>query len=554
MGHPENQRARRHLAVSVLEWYRATPLTTVGLFAALSLTFYLRLLSYGQYIEGDVGNLSYLAWRLSEGEVLLDLEGPGKPPLYFMLYAVFLSLFSPSLLGLKLFGTLFVLLAVVAIYWLTSQAYGKRIGLLAAFLFGVFSSGPRVEGGTVNMETMLHLPTILAIGAFLKAATIGHLRWFFLAGLCAALASLFKQVGGILFFVFLCFGLAEWWRNRARGVGRRFLCASLMVVLGALIPVLLVVGFYRFHGFTLAQIYDTMIGSNFHYIQKGYELANVRKAFLVRMSWILPENALLWLGVAAAGAHLFWRSKQGDIRTADRLLLWWAIWSFAVLWVSGRFYPHYFLQIIAPFSALAAYGIVAVWNWSVRLSSLTRASARAAWALALALTVAVFVNTDYEYFFTYAPDEQTAFQHGGDVIVQRVIAQYVRSQTISEDTIYVWGIAPQIYFEAQRKAATRYRNNFDMSRNVTDRAPEVLRIYAPLVMEDLLKSPPAYIVQLDYQGYTLEVFPELQRFVQAHYQLDEEAGTYLAALGIRLFQRLSEPRIAPVALHHEAKP
>jgi len=50
---------------------------------ALTLCFrYLRLLYFGQIIDRDVGNLGYMAWCMAEGEVLIDLEGPGKPPLY----------------------------------------------------------------------------------------------------------------------------------------------------------------------------------------------------------------------------------------------------------------------------------------------------------------------------------------------------------------------------------------------------------------------------------------------------------------------------------------
>ena len=104
-------------------------MTSACLIAILAFTFYLRLLYFGQIIDGDVGNLGYLAWRMAEGEVLIDLEGPGKPPLYFMLYSVFIRLCGPSVLGLKMFGTIFVLMAVLSIYWLANQAYGKQAAI-----------------------------------------------------------------------------------------------------------------------------------------------------------------------------------------------------------------------------------------------------------------------------------------------------------------------------------------------------------------------------------------------------------------------------------------
>ncbi len=186
--------------------------SSVALVAILGLTFYLRLLFFGQIIDADVGNVGYMGWRMAEGEVLIDLEGPGKPPLYSMLYALFVQSFGPSVLGLKMFGALFVLMAVISIYGLAHKAYGKEIGLLAALFFGVFSSGPMVEGGTVNLETLLHLPSILAIGFFLNGSISGKLRWYFLAGLCAAMATLVKQVGGVLFFAFFMLEKKYWIR------------------------------------------------------------------------------------------------------------------------------------------------------------------------------------------------------------------------------------------------------------------------------------------------------------------------------------------------------
>ena len=259
-------------AASLLNLLRTRTMTSAGLIAILALTFYLRLLYFGQYIDADVGNVGYVAWRMAEGEILIDLEGPGKPPLYSMLYAVFIRLFGTSVLGLKMFGTFFVLLAVIAVYWVAKQAYGKQVGLLAALLFGVFSSGPMVEGGTVNLETVLHFPYILAIGFFLKASMSGRLRWYFLAGLCAALATLVKQIGGVLFFIFLCYGIYERWRKNDSLPLKQWLSRYVLLGGGALLPVMGVIIFYHFHGYTLSQLYDSMLGSNLRYIQRGHEL------------------------------------------------------------------------------------------------------------------------------------------------------------------------------------------------------------------------------------------------------------------------------------------
>jgi len=542
-------------AAGILGSLRAITKPPVVLVAILALTFYLRLLYFGQIIDGDVGNMGYQAWRMAEGEVVIDLEGPGKPPLYPMSYALFIRFFGPSVLGLKMFGTIFVLLAVLAVYWVANQAYGKKVGLLAALLFGVFSSGPMVEGGTVNMETILHLPYILAIGLFLKASGLGRLRWYFLAGLCAALATLVKQVGGVLFFVFLCHGIHEWWRKKDPCSPKQWLYRYILLGAGALLPVIGLIIFYHFHGYTLGQLYDSMLGSNLQYIQRGYDYTNFLKELFSSLKVILPENALLWVGTMFAMAYLGWRIWRGQGQASDRILLGWAFWSFAVLWVTGTFFYHYYLQIIAPFSVLAAYGIVASWKMVKSLSPSPRFVAKGGWIALLIVMVIIFVKTDFKYFFSYTPVEQTVFYHkaldgvfdgyGVYNVIQHQVADYIRTNTEPTEAIYIWGIAPQIYFLAQRKAATRYRNNYNMSRLVSNNSLEALKAYAPMVMEDLRKSRPGCIVQI----FRLEDFPELQTFVQDCYMTDKNIEFDLPPWRIRLYRRRLDDQIVPTPPH-----
>jgi 4-amino-4-deoxy-L-arabinose transferase-like glycosyltransferase len=528
---------------NMFKMWRSTTMTSAALIAILALTFYLRLLYFGQIIDGDVGRAGYLGWRMAEGEVLIDLEGPGKPPLYVMLYAVFIHLFGTSVIGLKMFGTVFVLLSVLAIYGLTKQAYGKQVGLLAALLFGVFSSGPMIEGGTVNLETMLHFPYILAIGFFIKASMSGRLRWYFLAGICAALATLVKQVGGVLFFVFLSYEVHEWWRKKDSFSKKQWLYRYLLLIIGALLPLIGVISFYHFHGYTLFQIYDSMLGSNLHYIQRGHKYTRLFQLFYYNMEIIFLENGILWVGTTFTAAYFGWRIWRGKEQAGERIFLWWAFWSFAVLWITGTFFRHYFLQIIAPFSVLTAYGIVASWKWVKSISSLLRFVAQGVWVIILVAMVFILVKTDYKYFFSYTPVEQTVFQkeiskgiydtYGLYNLVMGEVSSYIRSHTDPNETIYVWGIAPQVYFLAQRRAATRYWTHANMSVYVTNNPLKAFEAYAPIVMEDLRRSYPAYIVQI----FRLEDFPGLQALVRDHYVMDGDEGIFVSPYTAHLYRR-----------------
>jgi hypothetical protein len=192
---------------------------------------------------------------------------------------------------------------------------------------------------------------------------------------------------------------------------------------------------------------------------------------------------------------------------------------------------------------LAAYGIVASWKIVKSLSPLPRFVAKVGWTALLIVMVIIFVKTDFKYFFSYTPAEQTVFHHkvldgafdgyGVYNVIQQQVANYIRTNTDPTEAIYVWGIAPQIYFLAQRKAATRYRNNYNMSQLVTDNPLKALQTYAPIVMEDLRKSPPAYIVQI----FRLEDFLELQTFVRDKYILEKDVELPVPPHRIHLYRR-----------------
>lgn len=493
----------------------------LSLIAICALTFYLRLSFFGQYIDSDVGNMAYIGWRMSEGEILLDIEGPGKPPLYPMAYALFIKIFGPSFIGIKWFGTIFIILSVLSIYWLTRKSYGEKTAVLASLLFGIFSSSPMVEGETVNLETIMHLPYILATGFFINAKIQKSLRYYFYAGLFGSLAMLVKQVGGVVFFLFLFSELLDDLKRK------ELFFHYIMIGTGASIPIIGFVVFYIFHNYSFKELFDSLLISNFRYIRRGYEYTNFFKNFLGAMKLILRENSLLWLGWIFSSFCFIKKIINNKAAKHDIVVMLWALISFAVLWVSGTFYAHYFLQLIAPFSVLTAYAIMFPWKYNLFLLHPSGRIVKFIWIMILAISTLFFIKTDYLYFFKFTPVEQTIYQipslgskcieYGVYNIVQEEIASYIKKETMPDETIYIWGIAPQTYFLAQRRAATRYRNNFNLSEIVTGKPLEELRTIAPIVINEIKRSKPVFIVEI----IPLIDFPDLQKIVEKYYELDK---------------------------------
>lgn len=511
-----------------------------ALIGICALTFYLRLSFFGQFIDADVGNMAYMGWRMSEGEILLDIEGPGKPPLYPMLYALFIKAFGPSFIGIKWFGTIFILLSILSIYWLTQKVYGEKAGVLASLLFGIFSSGPMVEGETVNLETIMHLPYILATGFFINAKINRCLRYYFFAGLFGSLAMLVKQVGGVIFFLFLFSELID-------GLKKKELFLHFIIIgIGAIIPLIGVTIFYVFHHFSLKELLDSFLLSNFRYIRRGYEYTNFFRNFFGAMKLILRENSLLWFGWLFSSFYFIKNILNPTLDKSDIVLMLWALLSFGVLWISGTFYAHYFLQLIAPFSVLTAYTLVLPWKLALPLLNLPVRVIRLVWIVIIMISALFFIKTDYPYFFKFTPVEQTIYQipslgircieYGVYNIVQKEIASYIKEQTKPDETIYIWGIAPQTYFLAQRRAATRYRNNFNLSEIVTEKPLDELRTYAPVVINEIKKSKPVFIIEI----IRLMDFPELQEIVKKYYDLDRIIEFSTPPYKIFLYRRVRD--------------
>jgi hypothetical protein len=80
-----------------------------------------------------------------------------------------------------------------------------------------------------------------------------------------------------------------------------------------------------------------------------------------------------------------------------------------------------------------------------------------------------------------------------------------------------------------------------MSILVTNDALKALQAIAPMVMEDIRKSRPAYIVQI----FRLEDFPELQTFVRDTYVLEKSMELPIPSSIVHLYRRRLDNQIVP---------
>jgi hypothetical protein len=315
------------------------------------------------------------------------------------------------------------------------------------------------------------------------AARRGTDRAAFVAGFALALATLTRQTWAIGVFPA---ALAIW----RYGDWRRHLPLAFV---GGIIPILAIAVALPWEDF----FYWTF-QSNDGFVLGGAEIGTV--AFR-GLSAVAIFGALHYVAVRHALA--------GGRRSIDENLDLWVWLATALVAVSAgyRFYGHYWLQVVPPLALLAAY--------ELRSSSL--AVQIRAFRIVGVTAVIAFVAAWIPEAIRDLPDPEP-------------LADAVEILTEEDDTVLVWGNYPEIYWMAERAPAggfvsmdfvTGRSGARDNGVHTIDDAPE--RGYEHL-LEEIAEQPPELVIDTqpsrfrEYGDYPIALFPELDRFIDAHYQ------------------------------------
>jgi hypothetical protein len=148
----------------------------------------------------------------------------------------------------------------------------------------------------------------------------------------------------------------------------------------------------------------------------------------------------IWAGLGAPVVLMLllaFRDRLGGRAGADRdtdLWLWFlsAVVSLSVGW---RFYGHYFLQL-APVSSLLVTGAVVRRAHRVRTAVLASTG-----AIAVGCAIAGFAATPADIVRPERTDD---------------VARAVQAHAAPSDRVLIWGLAPEVYWAANREPATRF--------------------------------------------------------------------------------------------------
>jgi 4-amino-4-deoxy-L-arabinose transferase-like glycosyltransferase len=496
--------------------------TLVLLVAVLVLTWFLRVNFWDQPLQMDEGVYGYVAWSMSQGAVPYKDIYDHKPPGIYLLYRLAFLLFHPTALSIKVFATIYTLGTVVALFFLAKNLAGNTVGYLAALLFGIFSSGPKIEGGGANTEVFMILPYTLAAYSLFKAVKTGRRRDYLLTGLWTGLACTIKQVAAVNLLWVGTYLIVRMWRQKKWANVAQVTYDGCLVVIGAILP-WLPYSIYFYLNDALSDFYFWQVSFNLDYVAKGHGSLGNLSILYHQTKDILKENGTLWL-LAMSAIYYEWRRlavSHPGTRTPDEqrdvffLLATWPLFSFLGVSLGGRFFGHYFIQTIPSLAVLGGIGLIKLYRVvRTRGLELLRYPVSLVLSLLFAKAFLLFMITDAPYYLSYNADQISFHQYHTPLFsVTRFIGKYLQQRTQPDELVYVWATNPEINFYALRRAPSPFLVHRSENRLPTEE-----------VMQSLQGSPPKYIVAID----DMTRFPQLQDYIQRNYH--QETSTELEKL------------------------
>ncbi len=501
----------------------------IGVLAVVTLAA-LPVLTYP--LGRDQGEFATIGRGILNGRVpYVDLWNP-KPPAVFYVYALAMRLFGQTSEALRLIDLLIVPPIAASLYWLGRRLGGWRVGLWAAFLFGVFYFSETFWTLTQNDGIVL-LPMALAMVCAFKAADGGRgaAAWALIAGGLCAWALWFKYPF-VLFTAAVVIAYLLW--RRAEPV------QSLQPkVIAALFAGVLLVGGGGVLALASMGALEALIESarvTSEYTALGFNAADFGAALETALGFRWSHWGLLFVLAA-----VWWiASRLPAAESAANPRAWAAVWVWAlagllIMLVQAKAYDYHWLPMLPPLALLGADSLERLMRGvargghaadGLRLllgAGLVVALAAGVWGKALPYLSGQ--ETQSEYYARFQAGEFVADE-------SLAVASYLRERVAPGDSLTIWGFRPEVYYLSRLNPATRFIFQFPLVG--TWYPPEWKEEHVDVLWAAM--PPYALVVQVDYMPWVtgrdadsntlLQEYTELNNWLIANYTLETQIGNF----------------------------
>ncbi|MFY9555112.1 MAG: glycosyltransferase family 39 protein [Blastocatellia bacterium] len=568
--------------------------TTVKFFIGVgALTFILRIFYAGNLYQDD-GLWFSAAEEMLRGKVLYRDLFFDKPPGLPLVYAGLFRIFGAHIITVRLFTICYSVAVSGILYLIGSRLYDKRTGRFAAVMFAVFST-TYISGDMQSLNTDFLMTPFYAAAAYmllrsvagLVAANSARPRSFRMAIAGGALTGMAFQINakGIYDLIFLAVLLLAGFVWKTQGVrsGHYKTFHAINYIGSALKMCALTLA-----GFILASLPFFIYISATHSLSRYrlyvwdlsvsyagyYPISRAGEIFLrYGTDYLLLNNTLLITLVVVAVITIHrarrYSRKPGlqpvngygdsayDTFTSDAALLIWFAVSFMGVATGGRFFAHYYFQVLPSLCWIGARGLVVI-HTGLR----NRPLRVAVTSLLIAGFIYTLVRSHSE-----TPGLAVDWVSGRPSVLNRearIIAAIVRdlpdpAGTVdnagaeglrgggprtraadgSSDYLFIWGNLPEVYYWSGLIPASGYLAAPPLTGLAADlqyRKEEYRALLGPSVTaaaraelaRELAQTKPKYVVDelgLRDPELSIEKYAELQEFMRGYEKYHHDSGS-----------------------------
>jgi 4-amino-4-deoxy-L-arabinose transferase-like glycosyltransferase len=272
-----------------------------------------------------------------------------KPPGIYIVYALIYRVAGVfNLTAVHLILVLVVALTAYLVGMVAQEFFGARVGRWAGLLYTVASVvGPANDFQAANSELFMNLPLVAAIWLAARTWARGratHSEGFVL-GLLVGGAILIRPQAALALL------------PMAVVVVRRKVAFKVVALaaVGTMLPLLATVG-WLWRADALADALTSLAYSRYYANSLPFEVklanATLKTLFFlaIDVGLVIPAVALI---VRGRRQDFVWRRGVGCLLSS------WLFASYVAVSMGGRFYPHYFIQLLPPLAIMAARQLVA---------------------------------------------------------------------------------------------------------------------------------------------------------------------------------------------------
>ena len=446
----------------------------------LVLAIRIRLL--GIPLERDEGEYAYAGQLILQGIPPYKLAYNMKFPGTYAAYAVLMSIFGETIVGVHIGLLLINAASIVVIFFIGRRLFGLPTSVVAAATYGVLSLSPSVLGLAAHASQFAMLPVLG--GTLLLLWDRPDQRGFgrvFASGVLFAIGVLMKQPAAL----FILFGAASILCNdiRRRATFKTIALRILIFGAGTIIP----------FGLTCLILWQAGVFEKFWFWTVNYAaeygtripLRAAPSIFALMGGSVICSGWALWVlaGLGVVGGLWNKRSRGGAVFLLGLLAV-------SLLALSAGFYfrEHYFIFILPAVSLLCGLAISTLSDFVASRSKLIRFTP----VLIFSVAVCQPILAERRFYFEVSAPEACRIAYGSNPFPESIrIAEYLRDHSNPSDTIAILGSEPQIYFYSRRHSATGYIYTYALME---------AQSYARRMQEEMISeielSRPRYLVSV----------------------------------------------------------